>query len=101
MFEAGGVPPKVPSKVHLHVGLFEGTLPGWVEEHLEPIALRCDQYESAGGLDERSQRPLGRHRLSTTRMARRPGTGLHTAQASSFDVSHASTEPQKNQESHW
>lgn len=49
MFKAGGVPPKVPSNVVLHVGLFDDNLPGWIEEHPEPIALLhvdCDLYES-------------------------------------------------------
>jgi predicted O-methyltransferase YrrM len=48
-FEAGGVPPKVPKNVSLHVGLFEDTLPEWIEEHPDPIALLhvdCDLYES-------------------------------------------------------
>jgi predicted O-methyltransferase YrrM len=49
MFDAGGVPPKVPANVFLHVGLFADTLPGWVDEHPDPIALLhidCDLYES-------------------------------------------------------
>jgi predicted O-methyltransferase YrrM len=49
MFEAGGVPPKVPGNVFLHVGLFTDSLPGWVEDHPEPISLLhvdCDLYES-------------------------------------------------------
>lgn len=48
-FEAGGAPPKVPPNVSLHVGVFADTLPGWVEEHPEPISLLhvdCDLYES-------------------------------------------------------
>jgi predicted O-methyltransferase YrrM len=48
-FEAGGVPPKVPANVVLHVGLFSDTLPHWVEEHAEPISflhVDCDLYES-------------------------------------------------------
>ena len=48
-FEGRGVPPKVPSNVSLHVGLFDETLPMWVEEHPDSIALLhvdCDLYES-------------------------------------------------------
>jgi predicted O-methyltransferase YrrM len=49
MFQAGGVPPKVPPNVVLHVGLFTDTLPGWLEQHPEPISflhVDCDLYES-------------------------------------------------------
>lgn len=49
MFDAGGVLPRVPPNVELHVGLFSETLPGWVNKHEEPIALihvDCDIYES-------------------------------------------------------
>ena len=49
-FDAGGQLPKVPDNVDLHVGRFDESLPGWVDDHEEQIALMhvdCDIYESA------------------------------------------------------
>jgi hypothetical protein len=49
MFDAGGILPKVPANVELHVGLFCESLPSWVEAHREPVSFihfDCDIYES-------------------------------------------------------
>lgn len=48
--DLGGVPPKVPDSVKLHVGLFQDTLPKFLAAHQEPAAfvhVDCDEYESA------------------------------------------------------
>ncbi|MEE2968876.1 MAG: tetratricopeptide repeat protein [Pseudomonadota bacterium] len=46
---AQGVLPEVPENVHLHVGLFENTLPGFLDAHDGPIRfmhIDCDSYNS-------------------------------------------------------
>ena len=48
-FSTGGRLPRVPKNVRLHKGLFDVTLPGWVERHQDPIALihvDCDLHSS-------------------------------------------------------
>lgn len=48
-FDVGGRLPRVPRNVELHKGLFDDTLPGWVEANPEPLALLhvdCDLYAS-------------------------------------------------------
>jgi hypothetical protein len=50
MFDAHGRLPRVPANVELHVGLFDDTVPGWVEANTDQVALvhvDCDIYESA------------------------------------------------------
>jgi len=44
-----GILPEVPENVHLHVGLFEETLPSFLKEHTDPIRfvnVDCDLYSS-------------------------------------------------------
>lgn len=41
--------PKVPDNVEFHVGYFDATLPGFLEQHAEPVAflhVDCDLYSS-------------------------------------------------------
>ena len=48
-FDQDGRPPEVDSNVELHAGLFSDTLPGFIENHPEPVALLhidCDLYSS-------------------------------------------------------
>jgi predicted O-methyltransferase YrrM len=48
-FDRGGKPPKVPANVRLHVGWFDATLPAFLAESAEPVALLhvdCDIYAS-------------------------------------------------------
>lgn len=49
-YSLGGTPPDVPANVILHRGLFDATLPGFLEAHDGPCALihvDCDLYSSA------------------------------------------------------
>jgi tetratricopeptide (TPR) repeat protein len=49
MYSTGGSPPPAPDNVVFHVGLFEDTLPGFVERHAGPVGFMnvdCDLYSS-------------------------------------------------------
>ncbi len=48
-FNMAGKPPKVPANVTLHVGRFDATLPGFLQQHAGPAAfvhVDCDIYVS-------------------------------------------------------
>ena len=41
--------PKVPDNVHFQIGMFDKTIPGFLEEHTDPVAflhVDCDLYSS-------------------------------------------------------
>lgn len=49
-FSMGGKPPSVPANAKLHIGWFDKTLPQFLREHAEPVAVLhvdCDIYSSA------------------------------------------------------
>jgi tetratricopeptide (TPR) repeat protein len=48
-YSVGGELPPVPANVHLHPGLFEDTLPRFLEEHPDPVRfvnIDCDLYSA-------------------------------------------------------